>query len=106
MGSGKSGGVDGLIRGYLGGLAWTLDPANRGAAIEILIENMPEIQPRVAGAVMTRLLSPKSGLTPGAAMLMEGVKTVLALRSKYGSGGTLSNPEKYIDLQYLEAAKR
>jgi hypothetical protein len=67
---------------------------------------MPEIKPPVAGAVMNSLLSPRSGLTPGAAMLMDGVKTVLALRSKYGTGGALSNPDKYIDLQYLEAAQR
>lgn len=98
--------LKGFIRGYLAGLEWTLDPANRQEATDILLANMPEIKPPVAGAVMNSLLSPRSGLTPGAAMLMEGVKTVLALRSKYGSGGALSNPEKYIDLQYLEAAKR
>ena len=98
--------LKGFIRGYLAGLEWTLDPANRAEATDILLANMPEIKPPVAGAVMNSLLSPRSGLTPGAAMLMEGVKTVLALRSKYGTGGTLSNPEKYIDLQYLEAAKR
>lgn len=98
--------LKGFIRGYLAGLEWTLDPANRAEATDILLANMPEIKPPVAGAVMNSLLSPRSGLTPGAAMLMEGVKTVLALRSKYGTGGTLSNPGKYIDLQYLEAAKR
>jgi ABC-type nitrate/sulfonate/bicarbonate transport system substrate-binding protein len=98
--------LKGFIRGYLAGLEWTLDPANRQEATEILLANMPEIKPPVAGAVMNSLLSSRSGLTPGAAMLMDGVKTVLALRSKYGTGGTLSNPEKYIDLQYLEAAKR
>lgn len=97
--------IKGFIRGYIAGLEWTLDTANRQEATEILLANMPEIKPPVAGAVMNSLLSARSGLTPGAAMLMDGVKTVLALRSKYGTGGTLSNPEKYIDLQYLEAAK-
>jgi ABC-type nitrate/sulfonate/bicarbonate transport system substrate-binding protein len=95
--------VKGFIRGYLEGLEWTLDPANRQEATDILLANMPEIKPQVAGAVMNSLLSPRSGLTPGAAILMDGVKTVLELRSKYGSGGALSNPEKYIDLQYLKA---
>ena len=98
--------LKGFIRAYLAGLEWTLDAANRQEATEILLANMPEIKPPVAGAVMNSLLSPRSGLTPGAAMLMDGVKTVLALRSKYGTGGTLSSLEKYIDLQYLEAAKR
>jgi len=97
--------VKGFIRGYLAGLDWTLDPANRQEATDILLANMPEIRPQVAGAVMNSLLSPRSGLTPGAAILMEGVKTVLALRSKYGTGGQLSTPEKYIDLSYLEAVR-
>jgi len=97
--------VKGFIRGYLAGLDWTLDPANRQEATDILLANMPEIRPQVAGAVMNSLLSPRSGLTPGAAILMDGVKTVLALRSKYGTGGQLSSPEKYIDLSYLEAAR-
>lgn len=97
--------VKGFIRGYLAGLDWTLDPANRQEATDILLANMPEIRPQVAGAVMNSLLSPRSGLTPGAAILMDGVKTVLALRSKYGTGAQLSSPEKYIDLSYLEAAR-
>lgn len=97
--------LKGFIRGYLEGLEWTLDPANRQEATEILLANMPEIKAPVAGAVMNSLLSPRSGLTPGAAMLMDGVTTVLELRSKYGTGDKLSNPDKYIDLQYLESAR-
>ena len=44
--------LKGFIRGYLAGLEWTLDPANRQEATEILLANMPEIKPPVAGAVM------------------------------------------------------
>lgn len=93
-----------FIKGYLAGLAWTLDPANREEATKILLERMPEIKPPVAGAVMNSLLSPRSGLTPKAAMLMDGVDTVLALRSKYGTGGKLSDPTRYIDLTYYNQA--
>lgn len=89
-----------FIKGYLAGLEWTLDPANREEATQILLARMPEIKPPVAGAVMNSLLSPKSGLTPKAAMLMNGVDTVLALRSKYGSGGKLTDPTRYIDLTW------
>jgi ABC-type nitrate/sulfonate/bicarbonate transport system substrate-binding protein len=92
------------IRGYLAGLAWTLDPANREEATQILLTNMPEIKPQVAGAVMNSLLSPRSGLTPKGAMLMDGVDTVLDLRSRYGSGGKLNDPTKYIDLSYYHSA--
>lgn len=95
--------LKGYIRGYLAGLAWTLDPANREEATQILLTNMPEIKPQVAGAVMNSLLSPRSGLTPKGAMLMDGVDKVLDLRSRYGSGGELSDPAKYIDLSYYHS---
>jgi ABC-type nitrate/sulfonate/bicarbonate transport system substrate-binding protein len=91
-----------FIAGYLAGLDWTLDPANREEATKILLERMPEIKPPVANAVMNSLLSPRSGLTPKAAMLMDGVDKVLALRSKYGSGATLTDPARYIDLTYYK----
>ena len=95
--------LKGYIRGYLAGLEWTLDPTNREEATQILLTNMPEIKPQVAGAVMNSLLSPRSGLTPKGAMLMDGVDTVLDLRSRYGSGGKLSDPTKYIDLSYYHS---
>lgn len=96
--------IKGFIKGYLGGLAWTLDPANRQAATDLLLKKMPEIQPRVAGAVMDSLLSPKSGLTPKGAMLPAGVDVVLDLRSRYGASGLkLDSPARYIDLSYYKA---
>lgn len=95
--------VKGFIRGYLKGLEWTLDPANREAATRVLLANMEAIKPPVAPKVMDNLLNPRSGLTPRAEILMDGVATVLELRSRYGAGGTLGNPERYIDLSYYNA---
>ncbi len=96
--------LKGFIRAYLKGLEWTLDAANREAGTQLLLKNMPEIRPQVAGAVMTSLLSPRSGLTPKAAMLMDGVDTVLDLRSRYGKGVKLTEAQKYIDLSYYNEA--
>jgi ABC-type nitrate/sulfonate/bicarbonate transport system substrate-binding protein len=96
--------LKGYIRGYLKGLEWTLDPANRDAASVLLQKNMPEIRPQVVGAVLDSLLSPRSGLTPKAAMLMDGVDVVLDLRSRYGAGVKLTDPSKYIDLTYYSQA--
>ncbi|MGE3244863.1 MAG: ABC transporter substrate-binding protein, partial [Beijerinckiaceae bacterium] len=96
--------LKGFIRGYLNGLDWTLAPENRQAATDLLLKNMPEIRPQVAGAVMESLLSPRSGLTPKAAVLMDGVDVVLDLRSRYGAGVRLTDPRKYIDLSYYESA--
>ena len=78
--------VVGFTRAYLDGLAFTLDPANREEATAILLRNMADIRPQVAGSVMTSLLSPRSGLTPGGAVTIDGIRTVLELRTRYGKG--------------------
>ena len=84
--------IKGFIRGYRAGLAWTLDPANLDAGTALLLENMPEIRPQVAGAVMASLLSPQSGLTPQGALLPAGVRTVLELRSRWAKLGSSTIP--------------
>jgi len=97
--------LKGYIKGYLAGLRWTLAPENRAEAAQILLRNMPEIKPGVVDAVMNSLLSPSSGLTPDGRILMDGVRAVLDLRTKYGSGkAPLTDPARYIDLSYYEAA--
>ena len=84
-----------------------LDPANRDAAEALLLAKMPEIQPLAAKAVMKSLLSPKSGLTPKAEILPDGMKRVLALRSHYGKGGkTLTDIDKYLELSHFKDAAR
>jgi ABC-type nitrate/sulfonate/bicarbonate transport system substrate-binding protein len=94
-----------FIRAYLKGLDWVLAPANRAEATALLLTRMNEIKPGVAGAVMTSLLSPRSGLTPGARMLMDGVAKVLELRARYvAQKQPLNDPSRYVDLRYYDAA--
>ena len=96
--------VKAFIRAYLKGLAWTLDPANREAGAALLQSRMPDIQPAAVPSIMASLLSPRSGLTPGAHILPEGMRSVLGLRSRYGKGGkVLTDIEKYLDLSFFEA---
>jgi ABC-type nitrate/sulfonate/bicarbonate transport system substrate-binding protein len=96
-----------FIRGYLKGLAWTLDPTNHDAAEALLLSKMPEIQPAAAKPVMSSLLSPRSGLTPDAAILPEGMQRVLALRSRYGSSDReLTDIDKYLELSLFNDAAR
>ncbi len=92
--------VRGFIKGYLAGLDWTLDPANRDAGAELLLANMPVLKPGVVGAVMDSLCDPRSGLTPKGETLPDGVKTVLDLRSRHGEGAPLTDTERYFDLSY------
>ncbi len=98
--------VKAFIRAYLKGLAWTLDLAeSRAEAEQILQAKMPEIQPAALQSVTTSLLSPRSGLTPDARILPEGMMRVLDLRSRFGkSGKVLTDAAKYLDLSYYEAA--
>jgi ABC-type nitrate/sulfonate/bicarbonate transport system substrate-binding protein len=96
-----------FIRAYLKGLAWTLDPANREAAEALLLSKMPEIQPAAAKPVMASLLSARSGLTPNGDILPDGMRRVLALRSRYGAGGReLTDIDKYLELSFLKDAVR
>jgi ABC-type nitrate/sulfonate/bicarbonate transport system substrate-binding protein len=88
---------------YRRGLDWVLDPANRDAAATILAGRMPEIQPKALEAVMVSLLSPTSGLTPDGAMLREGARAVLDLRTRYGSGtAPLTDVDRYFDVSWAE----
>ena len=88
-----------FMRGYLDGLAWTLDPANYDAAMALLLKRMPAIKPKVAPAVMAKLLDPATGLTPGGAVDEEGMRTVLELRSRYAKPAKqLESIERYADL--------
>jgi len=97
--------VQSFIKGYLEGLAWTLEDNNASQAQALLMREMPEIKAGVVGAVMKSLTSPRSGLTPYAAVLPEGMKVVLKLRSKYGRDKTVLNDiDKYLDLSHYHAA--
>jgi len=95
--------VRGFLRAYLKGLEWVLHPENREAATALLAAQMPDIRPQAMAAVMDSLLSPRSGLTPGGAILPEGMRTVLDLRSRHGGGGTLTDIERYLDLSHFAA---
>ena len=67
---------------------------------------MPAIKPGVADAVVTKLLNPATGLTPGGQVDTAGIETVLSLRSRYATPSKrLSDPSPYLDLSYLQRAK-
>jgi hypothetical protein len=64
---------------------------------------MPDIKPGVISAVMASLLSARSGLTPDGKVLLEGMKTVVELRKKYGTGSLDSSQlDQYLDLSHYQ----
>ena len=93
--------IHGFMHGYLDGLEWALDPANRDAAGDILIDRLG-LAPEVVPPVLDSLLSPRSGLTPRGEILDDGIAPVLELRPRFG-GSRLDDPTRYVDPSHYDA---
>lgn len=94
-----------FLRGYRLGAAWIYDPANREVVEALLVAHTRDMTPALAKRSYDLLLAPKGGIARDAALDMDGIRTVLALRSKYGMPEkTLTDPAKYVDDTYLRAA--
>ena len=74
----------GYIRGYLAGLDWLFDPANKQEALALLRRNIPSMTPELAERSYAVLLDPKTGFARHAELDLPGVDTVLSLRREYG----------------------
>ena len=97
----------GFIRAYKAGVAFVYDPANRDVAEALLVANIRDMTPALAKRAYDLLLATKGGIAKDAALDLDGIRTVLALRSKYAQPAkALSDPSKYIDETYLRAAAR
>ena len=95
----------GYIRGYVAGLDWLYKPENKDEAIAILRHNINTMTPELAEQTYGVLLAPKNGLLKQGKLDIDGIKTVLALRSQYGlPKKSLTNPAKYYDLSYYKKA--
>lgn len=97
--------VVGYIRAFSDAVDWLYDPGNREEAITIFLKNLPNASPQAALVAYGILLSPAEGFQKKAKIDLEGVKTVLALRSKYARPHkTLGDPARYYDPSFYEAA--
>ena len=95
----------GFIRGYRAGVDWIYDRANREVVEALLVANQRDMTPALAKQAYDLLLADKGGITRDAALDMNGIRTVLQLRSKYATPQkTLTDPAKYVDLSYYEKA--
>jgi ABC-type nitrate/sulfonate/bicarbonate transport system substrate-binding protein len=97
--------IVGFIRANIRAVDWVLDPANRDAAAEMLIRNMPALSADGAAGAVAKLISPRTGYTPKAGLDRAGIETVLALRSRYAEPRkSLADPDRYLDMSYYEEA--
>jgi len=99
--------VVGYIRAFSEGVDWLYDPRNRAEAIAILRKNLPQMTEEQAQAAYAVLLHPKDGFQRKAQIDLNGVLTVLQLRSKYAEPKkTLTDPARYYDDSFYRAALR
>jgi ABC-type nitrate/sulfonate/bicarbonate transport system substrate-binding protein len=97
--------VIGFIRAYANAVDWLYDRANCAEAIRILCKELPDMTPDLARQAYGELLDPKDGFFRNGHIDVEGVRTVLELRSRYAKPAKhLSDPGKYLDEAYLRAA--
>jgi ABC-type nitrate/sulfonate/bicarbonate transport system substrate-binding protein len=92
-----------FVRAYRAGLDWIYDPKNRPIAEALLVANTRDMTPEIAKTALTQLLD--AGLQRDATISIEGVRRVMALRSKYGQPQkTLNDPARYVDTTYPQRA--
>jgi len=97
----------GYIRAYVKGVDWLYDPANKADAIALFRKNLPAMSAEGVEASYRLLLDPQTGFQRSGTINLEGVRQVLALRSKWSEQKMeLGPPTKYYDSTYYDAAMR
>ena len=93
------------IAGFIEGVRWTIAPANKDAAVRMLVERL-KVTPEVATRTWEILGDPKLGLARDGRFDMKGFENVLALRAEIeGSwGGKAPDGGRYVDMSYYERA--
>ena len=97
--------VIGFMRGYRDAMDWLYDRSNRGAAADLLMANDSSVTPELARLSLDILLDDKGGFWRDLALDLEGIRTVLALRTRFGvPQKTLTDPLPYVDLALHDKA--
>lgn len=90
------------LHAYVGGLRWSLDRANRDAAVMLYMEQL-HLPEDIASRSYEIVTGSTGGLAVDGAFDMEGFRNVLKLRTEFEGGPPLA-PEKYLDLSYYRKA--
>jgi ABC-type nitrate/sulfonate/bicarbonate transport system substrate-binding protein len=99
--------VVGYIRAFSEAVDWLYEAKNRDEAVAILRKNLPAMNEQAGQTAYGVLLHPRDGFQRKAQIDLEGVRTVLRLRSKYGQPQkTLSDPARYYEESFYKAAMR
>jgi ABC-type nitrate/sulfonate/bicarbonate transport system substrate-binding protein len=95
-----------FIEGYLKGIDWLVQPANRGAAVELLARSA-RIEPALADKSYDVLLHPENGFSRDAELNRAGIERVISLRSEFSASGVQLGPlDRYCDATFLHSVAR
>jgi len=93
-----------FIRAYTRAMDIVYDRDRREEVVTI-VSKRTSMDPAIARKTLDQMTSGEYGFTPRAALDMEGVKTVIFLRDKYGTPkADLANLDDFVDLTYYETA--
>jgi len=96
-----------FIRGYVAGVDWLYDPANKAEASAIFAKNLPSVPKEGIEAAYRILLDPEEGFERHGVIDMEGVTRVLELRAKWAEPKKpLGAAAKYYDPRFYDAAMK
>src|SRR5260370_40630594 len=73
-----------FIRASTEAIDWLLDPKNRAEAVQIYRKHLPNVPQDAAQLHVNPLLGQREGFTRGGALDLEGMMTVLKIRSEFG----------------------
>lgn len=97
----------GFIRAYLDSMHWFIAPANKEAAIALLMKYTPNLSRQGAEASYATTIAIISPRGPIGSIDPAGVATAVKLREAYGEPKKkLGDPHQFYDLSYYRAALR
>jgi ABC-type nitrate/sulfonate/bicarbonate transport system substrate-binding protein len=93
------------IQAYVEGLRWSLDPANKAAAVMLLVDRL-KLTRELAERSYEVALDAKTGMAKDAKVDLPGFHNVLKLRAEqHGDwGGKPPEPSRYLDLSFYNRA--
>jgi ABC-type nitrate/sulfonate/bicarbonate transport system substrate-binding protein len=93
-----------FVKGYVAAVEWLRSPSNREEAIASIGKYFPQLSADLAPALYENFIGPR-GLAAKAQIDLPGIRKVLELRNEYGNPNKpLTDPNRYYDPQYYEAA--
>lgn len=95
----------GFLRAYHSAMQWLADPAIRGITEALLVAHIRDMTPALATRAAETLLAERGGLLRNLEIDPQALRTVLALRLKYGQPPrALGDVDRYIDMSYRAKA--